>query len=147
MLGFFPRTISESDVTTPFSALSPDEIFFLQDLVVAGSREDEIVHRKEDLGVDIWIPRNRFPNGFPDLDVTVAGHTLKKASWESLGPNELNDDAIANSFLRLICCDARARGKKILPFDIHLVQNILLDWPLGGFLQWVNNVDLIEYKI
>ncbi|KAJ8677216.1 hypothetical protein QAD02_013003 [Eretmocerus hayati] len=118
-----------------------------QDLAVAGSRDYEIVHRNEDLGVDIWIPRSRFPNGFPDLDVTVAGHTLKKTSWESLGLNELGDDAITNSFLRLICCDAKARGKKILPFDIHLVQDILFDRPLGGFLQWVNNVDLIEYKI
>ncbi|KAJ8682905.1 hypothetical protein QAD02_018697 [Eretmocerus hayati] len=104
--------------------------------------------QERQVDVKLWEPKTKFPPNYPFLLSVVCGHTIKSLSWKSLDHDELVDDVIVNSYLKLICSQAKRNlGVNILPFDIHLVQDIILRKSLGGFSSWVRRTNLMEFKI
>ncbi|KAJ8676958.1 hypothetical protein QAD02_012745 [Eretmocerus hayati] len=103
---------------------------------------------QRNLEVELWRPRNKFPPNFPALQSSIAGHPVNQLSFESLELNEKIDDVIMNTYLQLICCQAREEiQQNILPFDVHLVLTMIRYGKLRGFVEWASRVKLDEYKI
>ncbi|KAJ8671330.1 hypothetical protein QAD02_002589 [Eretmocerus hayati] len=102
----------------------------------------------EEMDLDIWQPRSAFPAKFPDWQNSISGHTIRRLSWNSLNLDEFLDDMIINPFLKLIYCNAKEKlNANILPFDIHLVQDIISGKPLGGFSEWIRATDFNSYGV